>query len=76
MDLDARIAVIAAREEHYDRLEETLTFLRDAVLDYRYQKVLGYDVFKMLLADPKLKLRAKKHIETFYPEGLVKGLKP
>ena len=73
MDLEARIM---AKEAHYARLEDTLTFLRDALLDYRYKKVVGYEVFKMLLADPKLKLRAAKHIETFYPEGLVKGLKP
>ena len=58
------------------RREETLTFLRDVLLDYRYKKVVGYEVMKMLLGDPKLNLRAAKHIETFYPEGLVKGLKP
>jgi len=62
--------------ENCERLEETLTFLRDAVFDYRYKKVIGYEVFKMLLTDPKLKLRVKKHIETFYPDGLVKGYKP
>ena len=63
-------------QEECRRREETMTFLRDALLDYRHKKVVGYEVFRMLLADPKLKLRVKKHIEVFYPEGLVKGLKP
>jgi len=58
------------------RCAETLTFLRDALFDYRGKKVIGYEVFSLLLNDPKLKLRARKHIEIFYPEGLVKGYKP
>ena len=58
------------------RLAETLTFLRDALFDYRSNKMVGYEVFHLLLSDPKLKLRAMKHCEKFYPDGVVKGFAP
>ncbi len=62
--------------ENCERLEETLTFLRDALLDYRQSPVIGYEIFRTLLNDSKLKLRVSTHMGLFYPEGLVKGLKP
>lgn len=63
-------------EADRSRQAETLTFLRDVLFDYRDKKMVGYEVISLLLSDPKLKLRAQKHFETFYPEGLVKGYKP
>ena len=64
---------IAYTAEDY---RDTLTFLRDVLSDYRHDKSVGFEVLALLLGDPKLETRAREHVETFYPEGFVKGLKP
>jgi len=56
--------------------KNTLTFLRDVLFDYKYNKALAHEVLTILLADSRLRLRAQAHVEVFYPEGIVKGIKP